>query len=617
MAKNQSKKKLLKSKKKNFDTPSLNLICNINEERGTDDIEDCMAELSEIQNYTKKNEDQSVPTDEKTKEDENGEIPSNQNDLLWDPFIGKPKILSKSRDVSDGISISILSRIPNVQVEMARHLQMKHLSSFLLQECPRLRMPTFERWVIDSKIDEKQKKVQQMEYHLNQKQNHTTKKEGKLKKRKRSNIPNNNVQSLMKVIWWDPVIPSFPEMNDPSCMRLMKEIESSCQNESIAVDAKSICLQLCAKAIDASKNVYFMSQRIGFHQNVTNNKSGEKIRIERNTDDKNEWMNNSDTQMTNENQVQKDNISTHTLIYTRKKLKKPFIVKINISHYNKLWDMFLHFHKTKKSKMSKNLKHCFHFIIFTLLLRYSCLSGGQLLQDLRGGGMQGAIHTQVFQYLNKKMNCRMECFASPLNAYYPNYCSAFDEENLFFGSSGSFFDVKPLEGCFEANPPFAPGLMKEMMITMEFHLDAAKKNDRLLTFIIIVPTCRTIETYDSIHQFARESFDHMLDSTYFVHHVMLKARDHGYIEAAQHLRPTRFKQSQYDTSVIVLQSLRDEHNTEWWTDFDQGLIHAFRSQHQNEILKRGNDTKINQSESKVHHIGTSCNSRPLKRSRQD
>ena len=39
------------------------------------------------------------------------------------------------------------------------------------------------------------------------------------------------------------------------------------------------------------------------------------------------------------------------------------------------------------------MERSFHVLVLALLLRYSALSGGGLLDDLRGGGMQGRKNT--------------------------------------------------------------------------------------------------------------------------------------------------------------------------------------------------------------------------------
>ena len=193
---------------------------------------------------------------------------------------------------------------------------------------------------------------------------------------------------------------------------------------------------------------------------------------------------------------------------------KPFVVKINQKHYEKLAEMF---HANMPPSLKKGLPndasswiddkknpvyHTFNHLVFCLLVRYSSLSGGQQLQDLRGGGMQGAIHSQVFDVLETQSRHVMECFASPLNAYTRHFCSVFHRDlDHHFGSVGDFFSI-PI-GFFarngqihEANPPFAPGLMCAMVKRIEEHLKfadvhAEKNMDENcksghLTFFVIV-----------------------------------------------------------------------------------------------------------------------------------
>ena len=76
---------------------------------------------------------------------------------------------------------------------------------------------------------------------------------------------------------------------------------------------------------------------------------------------------------------------------------KPFVVKINSTHYTKLRKMFDAVHPSQDS----NTIHIFHHLLFVLLLRYSSLAGGHLLNDLRGGGMQGSVNQDVFAFLDE------------------------------------------------------------------------------------------------------------------------------------------------------------------------------------------------------------------------
>jgi len=53
-----------------------------------------------------------------------------------------------------------------------------------------------------------------------------------------------------------------------------------------------------------------------------------------------------------------------------------------------------------------------------------------------GFGQQGALPVPVFECLNRVFGVTFECFASPLNCYFRQYCSAFPDTDGFFGSRG-------------------------------------------------------------------------------------------------------------------------------------------------------------------------------------
>ena len=204
--------------------------------------------------------------------------------------------------------------------------------------------------------------------------------------------------------------------------------------------------------------------------------------------------------------------------------------------------------------------------------------------------MQGAVHSEVFQVLGDffKNATVHECFASPFNAYSPFFNSAFSEDlDWHFGSVGNFFtDSLPKEGCLEANPPFSPGLMDAMVNRIEQSILDADQNDASLTYVVIVPTFDSSVSLPQAKKFAKASFTKMVGGRFCRLHVILSARSHGYIEGAQHLRPTQFKDSTYDTSVIVLQSKRARQQ-----DFDEELFEkeirsAFASRHKDEIKRR-------------------------------
>lgn len=61
-------------------------------------------------------------------------------------------------------------------------------------------------------------------------------------------------------------------------------------------------------------------------------------------------------------------------------------------------------------------------------------------------GEQAALNEECFDVLLKEFDCKMECFASPLNCRYSRFCSAFLDTDCAFGSVGSFFDFSPRSG---------------------------------------------------------------------------------------------------------------------------------------------------------------------------
>ena len=312
----------------------------------------------------------------------------------------------------------------------------------------------------------------------------------------------------------------------------------------------------------------------------------------------------------------------YTFVYHRdKKWKKPYCIKINATHYNKLYTMFVQVHNnsgsgnTTAEDQDDHLRfrdrhgkltmttHVFHYLVMILLLRYSSLSGGQLLLDLRGGGMQGAVHDSVFDTLSQVFvappqlhDTIVECFASPLNAYVlSGYYSAFASDiDWHFGSRGNFLNEWICDGCCEANPPFAPGIMSAMADRIQSNILLANERDSPVTFIVIVPHGGSDHDPHraAAKRFGSIALQQMTQSEYCTYHFILPAKDHGYIEGAQHLRPTRYKESLYDTSIVVLQSHKARTNTEQQqpvmdqTTFEEQIRQAFVSRHRTEVESR-------------------------------
>eukprot|EP00934_Nitzschia_sp_Nitz4_P006812 Nitzschia sp. Nitz4//scaffold2_size372955//110535//113529//NITZ4_000391-RA/size372955-processed-gene-0.404-mRNA-1//1//CDS//3329546680//6802//frame0 len=413
--------------------------------------------------------------------------------------------------------------LPSVDEEIARHFHVKELSTFLLQHSDQVRMPTFERWLLDTKLEDDSK---------------------------------------------DPVLPVGASPASRSSDQLRKELA---QHGIAKSKADEIVRELCRTANLAGQELVSQSER---YSRTSPLKKGDKLEVE-------------------------DHGSSFSLLYTRKKWKKPFCIRINTQHLNQLKESFFKYHNGDTptpllDSKSPRILRGFYIVVFCLLLRYSSLSGGQLLQDLRGGGMQGAIHEQVFDVLQSTWDCPwIEGFASPFNRRLPVFGSAFYDLDWHFGSVGGFLEtnfVYPSGCCCEANPPFSPLVMEAMVNHMEKQLGKADAAGTGLTFCIIVPTVSNQAR--AAQEAAQLSFERMLSSEHFRLHVQLAAREHGYIEGAQHLRPTRYKQSSYDTSVIVLQSQEHSRKELDQARFQSKVKEAFASRHEMEHQskkKKGSD----------------------------
>ncbi|CAI5742587.1 unnamed protein product [Hyaloperonospora brassicae] len=210
-------------------------------------------------------------------------------------------------------------------------------------------------------------------------------------------------------------------------------------------------------------------------------------------------------------------------------------VKVSAAHFAKLREMYARRLEqgVSRSTMTPNDQRQFESALFCLLLRYDSLDGG---------GFQAALNEECFDVLLKDFDCKMECFASPLNCRYSRFCSAFFDTDFAFGSVGSFFDFSPRSGCFEANPPFIPKVIKRMAEYMTALLNAA---DGPLTFIVIIPAWRETEGWKGLNA-----------SRFNQAHVSIPQKQHGYCEGKQQIRKTRWRIASFDTSVFFWQNAK-------------------------------------------------------------
>lgn len=150
----------------------------------------------------------------------------------------------------------------------------------------------------------------------------------------------------------------------------------------------------------------------------------------------------------------------------------------------------------------------------------------------------------MWALLQARLGVAFECFASPLNAYLPQFCSGFEDVDAPFGSRGSFFGFKPLTGSFAANPPFVHPIMDSMADHISALLEAAQDR-HALAFAVFLPAWREGRAF------------HRLSASPFLRRtVLLAAADHGYCDGASYQRKDPFQESPFDTACFFLQTDR-------------------------------------------------------------
>jgi len=205
-------------------------------------------------------------------------------------------------------------------------------------------------------------------------------------------------------------------------------------------------------------------------------------------------------------------------------------LRLNRTRYDKLRRLFI-------GELSD--EQAFHRALFCLLLRYKALLGG---------GTQAAIGGEVFAALQESFDVRFECFASPLNCWHHNFCSAFPDTDEVFGSIGSFFALAPNSGSYELNPPFIDTLIQAMVVRIQELLSRAEGDGNSLTFVIIVGANGVIRQ--------KKMWQSLQASCFFRAHLLVKSTDHGYYEGEQHISKEAIRLSPCDTGVFVWQTAR-------------------------------------------------------------
>ncbi|XP_071773579.1 mRNA (2'-O-methyladenosine-N(6)-)-methyltransferase [Centroberyx gerrardi] len=211
------------------------------------------------------------------------------------------------------------------------------------------------------------------------------------------------------------------------------------------------------------------------------------------------------------------------------------MVKVNRGHFSKL-ELLYRYSCIDDPRFEKFLSR-----VWCLLKRYQVMFGGGVNE---GSGLQGALPVSVFEALNRQFGVSFECFASPLNCYFKQFCSAFPDIDGFFGSRGPFLSFCPVSGSFEANPPFCEELMDAMVTHFE---DLLQRSNEPLSFMVFVPEWRDPVT---------PALSRMEASRFLRHQLSVPAYEHEYRSGSQHLckREDMYYKAVHGTAVLFLQN---------------------------------------------------------------
>lgn len=127
--------------------------------------------------------------------------------------------------------------------------------------------------------------------------------------------------------------------------------------------------------------------------------------------------------------------------YSHASMPQPDTQYINLTHLQKLEQLYRYnCYDDKKFDL-------FIGRVWCLLRRYQTFLGNITGSTNEAELTQSALPVSVFECLHRHFGVSFECFASPLNSYFRQYCSAFSDTDSYFGSRGyvslsfSFFSL--------------------------------------------------------------------------------------------------------------------------------------------------------------------------------
>ncbi len=184
-------------------------------------------------------------------------------------------------------------------------------------------------------------------------------------------------------------------------------------------------------------------------------------------------------------------------------------------------------------------------------------------QLLGSNNHQLAVLPNIMEQMKQDYNLNFECFASAINNTFPKFCSIYWDLEKYFGSVGSFFNIKPVSGTFGFNPPYQKDIIEIGINRLFEYLD---QTTQPLTFIITIPIwdLKGREIMKDIYnnELEKQNIDYgdfpivqsMQESKYFKQLIMIPKDKFTYIDHNFELYKNKTIQNTY---VIILSNAND------------------------------------------------------------
>lgn len=198
--------------------------------------------------------------------------------------------------------------------------------------------------------------------------------------------------------------------------------------------------------------------------------------------------------------------------------------------------------------------------VWCLLKRYNTFTGNSHQS-------QCSLPLTVMECLHKYFEVTFECYASPLDCYFRQFCSVFPDTDGYFGSRGTMLELKAIAGSFEAHPPVCEDLMHQMVTIFDKLLNESVEP---LSFVIFIPESRDGFTSSVIKRLEINTFKRR--------QIVVPATEHEMRHGYQHMCSKEEVHVKWSCATIIVW-LQNELGYQRWGPTEERvevLLDAFR-----------------------------------------